>query len=310
VERRQLQFGRAAAAHVAERIRRADRIGVAWGSTLSRVVDGVARAGYPWVGEAIRQFVPVSGEPMLYAPSEYTASAIARRLDAIVNGPVARQAVDRDASQENERRLALTGVPAFIPADVHELLQELDDLTPDEHAVLARHFGRALQRFFEQSSPAYQRIFTQEEPLVDCLDMLLTSAGGSRRLMGFCNDELRKLGKITHEELERLIVGDLGGVLLPRHDASDGDLAKVRALGAMWTGITYQQLERIAQRAAQHHHTPGVVVVSIGAARSPVIREVLFRGLCTELIIDRDLAQALERELEGEQRRRTAGRRP
>ena len=297
IKRRQREFGIAAAGYVVGRLRTAQRIGVAWGSTLGRVVDGITRTGYPWRGErAFHQVVPVSAEPIRFGQSEHTASALARRLDIAINGelPYAKDGMPSD--EEQDRRLALTGVPAFIPREIDTFIAEQKALRAEERTVLAAHFPSIFKTFFLQKSPAYRRIFGGDTPLVDQLDVVLTSAGSSVRAMGFCNEELRNLGGVSAEELERLIVGDLGGVLLPRHNLSEADKKEVARLSAMWTGVSYGQLDRIAQRAAESD-SPGIIVLAIGRQRSEVVCEVLVRGLCNELVVDRDLAGALQLHL-------------
>ena len=113
IDARQRIFGRAVAPHLADRLRKSRLVGVAWGSTLSRVIDGLARLGHPWHDDrATRVFIPVTAEPMQVARSENTASVLARRLHVLVNG-------------EHERvrqQLSLTGVPAFIPFDPTHLV--------------------------------------------------------------------------------------------------------------------------------------------------------------------------------------------
>jgi len=284
IDARQRAFGHAVAPHLAERLRQARHVGVAWGSTLSRVVDGLARLGFPWQNDpAARVFVPVTAEPMQFARSEHTASVLARRLHVLVNG-----------EDEGVRpQLSLTGVPAFIPYDPTHLVPGTKRLARKHRDLLSR----GLKEFFVNHSPAYRAIFTEPDALIGRLDTLLTAAGPARRVMGFCNDDLLSSGHLDRGELQRLVVGDLGGVLLTRPTRSKTAEPTVDRLRSMWTGISREQLEAIARRAAEKGDgTPGVILMTIGEDRAEVVAEALTQGLCTELLIDDELAQCLKRE--------------
>ena len=115
--------------------------------------------------------------------------------------------------------------------------------------------------------------------------------------MGFCNDDLLKSGHLDREELQQLVVGDIGGVLLTRPTPAKAARPTVDRLRSMWTGISRDQLEAIARRAASEgERTPGVILTTFGEARAEVVAEALTQGLCTELLIDDELAQCLKRE--------------
>jgi DNA-binding transcriptional regulator LsrR (DeoR family) len=288
IEDAQRRFGTAAARRVAELLSRATLIGVAWGSTLSRLIDALVSLGYAWPDAPGRRIIPVSAEPMRFAHNEYTSSTLARRLDAIMNGEAGA-----------ERRLrALTGVPALIPSDLSRILPETRKLPKEARDDLPQ----ILRSFFEVSSSAYREIFSGDDPLIARLSVL-TSVGTSDKPMGFCKDDLLKFSGLETRSLQRLVVGDIGGVLLARPGLSAKDAGQVDKLNDLWTGMRREHLTAIARRAQQSGE-PGIILVAIGASRSAVVCEALAQGLCTELIIDRTLARALPDEL----RRRFPGR--
>ncbi len=64
-------------------------------------------------------------------------------------------------------------------------------------------------------------------------------------------------------------------------------------LNAMWTGITKEHLSRIAIRSAGVGGA-GVVVAAMGRERAAIIGEMIRLEMVNELIIDWDLANALE----------------
>jgi DNA-binding transcriptional regulator LsrR (DeoR family) len=288
IDRRQQQFGARLAPYLADRLLDARVIGVTWGSTVSRVLDGLERIGTQGPGRAVAHptIVPVAAEPMRYAHNEFTSSTLARRLNRVLNG-------------EQGERLAVTGMPAFIPLDFRKLLPEARRWSRAEHD----DFNKAFHAFFRRSSPAYRRIFGEtpgrRAGLVTEIDALLTCVGPADKPLGFNNEDLLEFGGVTKETLETLVAGDVGGVLLPRGASAR---ARIGQLNAMWTGITRDDLERIADRGARSPSAPGVLVVAIGAKKCEIVGEALARGLCTELLIDRELAA----ELLGALPRRTA----
>jgi DNA-binding transcriptional regulator LsrR (DeoR family) len=280
IESRQRQFGQAAALRVAEQLRRAAIVGVTWGATVSRVIDALSRLGYPWPTDSPRRVVPVSAEPLQFAHNEFTSSTLARRLHEIVNPGMGRKL----------SQLALTGVPAFIPRDLSHVIPETTALSGEAQKQLPDLF----RRFFEENSRAYKEIFVGPDALITQIDMLITSVGVDEKPMGFCHEDLLKFGGLDQARVKQLVVGDVGGVLLPKPTRPD-DRGLVEGLNAMWTGIRREHLIDIAKRAGENR--PGVVVIAFGASRAPVILEALAQGLCSELIIDRDLATALSAAL-------------
>jgi DNA-binding transcriptional regulator LsrR (DeoR family) len=120
--------------------------------------------------------------------------------------------------------------------------------------------------------------------------------------MGFIYDELLKAGstprkKLTQSSLQKLVVGDLGGILFPRPDLDARGREEVARLNAMWTGAKLRHVERIARDAARSTR-PGVIVVAMGAEdRAAILAEVIRYGLVNELIIDRSLSEALVKAL-------------
>jgi DNA-binding transcriptional regulator LsrR (DeoR family) len=263
---RQTRFGRAAARTVADLMLRSDVFAVTWGRTISHIVEAIrAIVPVPATGRAIR-FVPVCGEPTHEKSNPDTSSHLAEQLHTLLRASVPG------------RPPSLTGVPALIP----------------------RRFrgsdARGIRRFVEEAA-SYREMFG-DRALIRQVDALLTSVGPAKRPMGFVNEELRSAGSVpgrplTKEQLERLVVGDVGGVLLPRRDLDRADRREVDQLNAMWTGITREHLERIAAQAARTRR-PGVIVASFGGAeRAETIAEAVRCGLVNELIIDRQLAEAL-----------------
>jgi DNA-binding transcriptional regulator LsrR (DeoR family) len=273
------RFGRAAAARVAEMLAQASVVACTWGVTLSVVVDGLRHLrGVQPVKRPIT-FVPVCAEAEEVAGRPDSSSALAHRLNDAVNGG-------------KGLRLAVTRVPAFIPK---------------------RHLGTEGERGMREmiwASRMYRSIFGTPNKgwvgasggWVDRADMLLTSIGDSDHPMGFNYDELLRAGDITAARLKKLIIGDIGGILIHRPTVKDSG-PEVSKLNRMWTGLEYERLVALALRAAKSDGTgrrvkPGVVVISAGTLRAETLEAVVRRGLANELILDAEAATALGTRLQ------------
>jgi DNA-binding transcriptional regulator LsrR (DeoR family) len=264
------RFGRFAAPRVMELIARSKTVAVTWGSTLSVLIDGLGASPRHPADPPIT-FFPVCAEPEEYVAARESSSVIAARLDAIVNGGQGRQ-------------LALARIPAFIP----------------------KRFVGAKRRGIEEmmySSNPYREIFGTRQHrgapspgLVDTATTLLTSVGHADHPMGFNYGELLRSGEISADRLKRLVVGDIGGVLIRRPGLAKRDKQAVDALSAMWTGLNYDALLKLAIRASTGGE-PGVVVVSTGANRAEILHAVLSSGLVNEAILDAEAADALQARL-------------
>lgn len=262
VELRLRRFGRRAAGRLEELLRRSSVVAVTWGRTVASLIDGLAAQNRTFHSERPPLFVPVTAELITLAAPDYSSSLLAARLDALVNGG-------------RGERLRMAGVPAFIPK---------------------RYSAAKTQAIREYilDTASYRRIFAGEAPLANTLDMLVTSAGSAARPLGGALDEILAAAEISAADLTRLIVGDVGGVLIPKPDLPPEDLQLVEELNAMWTGVTKAHLSRLALRAGERTGTAGVAVAAVGRERAEIIAALIHLEMVNELIIDWDLAEALE----------------
>ena len=269
IDLRLTRLGAAAAGRLGELLQRSDVCAVTWGSTVSHVVDGLAAAPpHLAPGRTIR-FVPVCAEPTEQASNRDTSSHLAQRLQRILRA-------------SDPQPPSLTGVFALIPRRYRGA----------EAAVL--------RKFVDQAG-SYREIFGTHTPLIDRVDSLLTSAGASRRVMGFVHEELLRAGStpskpLTSAKLSELVAGDIGGIIIPKPGLNAAARREVEQLAAMWTGVTLAHLLRIA-RQADRTGRPGVILVALGSDRAEIVAEAVRRGLVNELIVDRQLANALTRLL-------------
>lgn len=196
------------------------------------------------------------------SPTRFSSSLLADRLVDVVN-------------EGRGERWSL-GVPEFISR------------------IFKGHDADVIRRHHLHASDSYRRIFGPEDPLIERVDSVLTSIGFAERPLGQRNKGLLKAGEVTADELRKLVVGDIGGVLIPRPGLKAGDRQTVDQLNAMWTGMTLDHIRRIARDAASSSHRPGIIVVSIGRQKAEILAEIIRSGLVNELIIDEDLAGALD----------------
>jgi hypothetical protein len=253
------QFTKMAAPAVLELLSRAQLCGVTWGRMLASLV----RAGrnVP-VRQTSTEFVPLAGEPLGFAPTTSSSSLLADELQRLFR------------EHESHAR-SLTMLPALIPRD----------FSKEERLVIEKLIERLRD---------YREIFVSgpdgAAPVAERLDGIITSVG--RDPLGFAG------GSLLDETEERpLFVGDLGGVLLPKHAADGGGLkTAMDGLADRWKGLRLEHVRKCAAKAAQKNAAPsqiGVVVLSIGASRAPVIFECVKLGLVSHLFIDDSLDQAL-----------------
>ena len=262
---RSRRFGRSAAGRLEELLRASNAVGVTWGRLVSSLIDGLVAANRSYRSGREIIFAPVSAELITLAAPEYSSSLLAGRLNNLFN----------DGEGE---KLRLGGVPAYIPR---------------------RYKAAKVQAIREYllDAASYRRIFAGENPLINRLDTVITSVGSADRPLGGAMEEVLSAADITAAELKALIAGDVGGILIPKPDLSADAVLQVNELNAMWTGITKDHLSRIAIRSAGVGGA-GIIVAAIGRERAGIVSEMIRLEMINELIIDWDLANALEKIVE------------
>ena len=247
-------------------------LGVAWGLSVSLVVEGLDRLLHVSPrnkDEPPVRVVPVTGDPICVTRSvhQYSASTLAEQLDEILNhdgqvglGP------------------SLSAVLAYLP---YELASSRNGI----HKLLARSAGYREVTGDRKGSGLFQQ-----------LDSLLTGIGiptlDSGKEPGVFVQERALCEDISHTELARLVQGDIAGVLIPQPGLEPKDLTRVERLNRGWTGLRLDDIQRCA-RDANREQKGGVIVVAQGAMKRDFVRELLRRGLVNHLVVDGELADAL-----------------
>jgi DNA-binding transcriptional regulator LsrR (DeoR family) len=256
------RFGRAAAARFQELLPRMRVTGVAWGKTIAGLVGGLRQS--PPQGQSPAEpvhFFPITGEPLTNPDPETSSSTLSHRLNEIVNGG-------------KGMFHSLAAVPAFVPAKFPKKSREAI------RAFLAEIFG--YRAIFDRRQP--------QKPLIDQVDSIITGVGTvSAEASGRLLDDRMRAEETTKEQLAKLVIGDIGGVFVPRSPRNE----TVRGINERWTGATLADFAGCARAAAQNNHRVGVIVLAVGKAKAQIVLECVRLGLVNELIIDHELAQAL-----------------
>lgn len=262
---RRARFGRTAAGRLSELIEKANIVGVAWGRTIRALADGIAASRRPLNKSRQIEFAAVCAELVSLAQHGHSASRLAESLGESFN------------SAPGERP-QLTGFPAYIPRHYDA----------DMHASIRR---------FISDTAGYQRVFSGPDALIHRMDMLISSVGSSRFPVLGSFEELVTAGGLKASDLEQLVIGDLGGILIPKSGLSKAKQSLIDELNGLWTGIKTEHVHKIAERAFADHSLSGVVVVAIQAERGDTAFELICRELVNELILDQTAAAQLHRRL-------------
>jgi DNA-binding transcriptional regulator LsrR (DeoR family) len=262
---RRARFGRTAAGRIIELIENSNVVGVAWGRTIKALADGIALSRQPLIKKRQITFAAVCAELVSLAQHGYSASRLADYLDETFNE------MPGGSPQ-------LTGFPAYIPSHYDKDMRD------------------SIWRFISDT-PAYHRVFSGPEALIHRMDMLISSVGSSKTPVLGSFEELVHAAGLKADDVKRLVVGDLGGILIPKTGLSMEKEQLIEELNDMWTGIKTEHVHAIAERAFENPAQSGVVVVALQAERGETAFELIGRGLVNELIVDHAAAAQLHSRL-------------
>lgn len=258
------RFGRAASGRLIELLSGARIVGVAWGSTLNFLTDGLPPMPVS-SSRAVVQFVPICAELVALEAPYFSSSWLATRLNQIFNG-------DRGI------RLQLTGIPAFIP-------KRYDGVK-----------AQAIREYISDTA-SYGKIFIGPDCYVSQMDTLITGVGSASAPIRGSTAELLMAADIDAATLRELVVGDIGGILIPKPTLGAKEKRLVDEINEMWTGLSLDRLATIAKRGAGTHNHGGTIIVASGSEKLGGIIQAIRMGLINELIIDQDLESSLSKAL-------------
>jgi hypothetical protein len=188
--------------------------------------------------------------------------------------------LEQRVNEDSRKHLSLTGIPVVLPKTFAETGED-----------------KVIRRFI-QHCPAYREIFGPAEgagnSLVGQLETILTSVGGAEWNWRMCGVELCEIGGIERAVFNKVALGDVGGVLLPRSEyPKPEEVQLLKEIAGLWTGITYDQYRRVALNGDRHR---GVVVFAMGVNKARIVYRAIRAGLINHLVCDEALTWALCRE--------------
>jgi DNA-binding transcriptional regulator LsrR (DeoR family) len=260
IDARLSQFGMLAAGRLYELISRAHVVGVTFGMTVAHIIEGLASFARP--RPLHPTFIPLCGELTAELHERSSSTRMADRLrDIVTNG--------------TGERVSLNGVHAFL-----------------SHRFTGKRRAEVEAEFIR--TQGHQRIFGGgASPLIDSVDTVFTSFGRDGQPIGTSLSEFLEKANVSIENVTTLAGSDLGGVLVPRPRLTPKQDAAFQQLNSIYTCTRLHHLENIAVRSRQTG-APGIVVLGIGKEKRSALANLLAYGLANELIIDAELAGALE----------------
>ncbi len=289
-DRRLARFSSQAARYVCKRLSQSAVAAVAWGGTVSSLVDAVEVLPPRERRDPATCFMPLAGERIGEPADEHSASSHASRLARVLN-------------VGGKGALSLAGVPAILPRSIRE----------------DRGKYETVRELFSYSR-GFREVFLGTKdleglpcpPLLEALDTILTSAGvpgqphgvlgAPGQPLGTFASEFEMTGRISLRSLAGLVVGDIGGVLVAREGLNRDQAAVLEKIQSLWNGVRKKDFDRVASSHAPEKSGigSGVILVAIGGSKAPVVAAALER--INYLVIDHDLARALAATLEKAER--------
>lgn len=274
-------FGSEAAGYICGILQSANIVGVGWGITMAGVAKGCASLGVS-KSKNPTTFIPLCGERLGMELEEISATRLAMQMNSTFN-------------EKPQRSFSLSSVPAFIPREFKTKKEiETIDRMIDKVSASIDIFGRRSERRGPKDPGS--------APLVERIDTVLTSVGSGKTL-----HYLRETAGIDLEKISNVAFGNICGVFIRKQGLTKTQEAQFQDYQQHWRGVSFDSLERCAERALHQDSRgrivrvgPGVVVVAIGKNKAEIILECVRRGLITRMAIDQELADELERQLESE----------
>jgi len=321
-----------AAPHVWQLLIRCRTCGIAWGRQCRGITDALDRMRHRFMKDPPRDEVhiaPLWGPRWTTARSvddtvfcnhiKLSSNALAEDLTLILNRG------NRRIFEEYE----LAGIDLVPFTDVAlngEQDQEDVKLSEDdEHWRQELRHIDTYRRDLEEYCPGYRKTFGQgkwddkkrrferdenwrivpkdreSRGLARELDGILMSCGPSGTSRSFPPSE-NTYGGVDIKWLQRVTVGDLGGVIFAREGIEREPLnglspdaerkRQFERLRQHWLGVTEEHLRSVADRAVEEG-LPGNIVLAVGTRRRDIVTHSLKRSLINHLFVDHTLADAL-----------------
>ena len=231
-------------------------LGVSWGKQLWVMLQHIKNHSVKKRTDL--RTVPLCPELNAKVNIKYSSSFLSQEFDDIFQD-----------DNDDEERLSLGGVPALLT-----------------NTSMAKNF---LAQYAQGNTP-YAQVFGKEG-LAHSLDAIVTSVGPFQEPYGTSFRVFREASKMSKEKISKLVIGDIGGILMPTWNQTQAQEKSFLELRKLWTGVQLDDLKNVSDRA-RGRRKPGVVVIAIGAAKARVCLEATRYG-ASHLLIDDDLAQEI-----------------
>jgi hypothetical protein len=191
-------------------------------------------------------------------------------------------------SAQTGERYSLSLVPCFVP-----MASQGGDLSFGKHEV-------ATIRRFVRNYSSYNEVF-RPGGLIGKMDTLVVAAGSAKdRMPGlFWNPEIIRQSGINEKRLRRAVVGDVGGVLLPRAglERNSEEFAHLLDVIKRWNGLRLSDIEACATKNSRNtgNSPAGVIVLVCGMAKADIALQAVRHGLVNHLFTDIAYAKAMNR---------------
>lgn len=230
---------------------------------------------------------------------EYSASHLTNRLARILGAKVHK---DKENTEICKRRFLET--PVYVPpAFLDQFTKKKTTGTKLSKISEKLSEGEALQiaKAFVEAIPTYHDVFGKgPESEIEKLDTVITSVGDLDT--GFGSVPKGEVVPLLREseigELHKEAVGDIAGRYVTKDGETGNPGSTIAKVNDRIFGLTIEDLESIAQRAAKEKK-PGVIVIASSRKKARVIDALLRRHnrhekkVISELVISGDLAEEL-----------------
>jgi DNA-binding transcriptional regulator LsrR (DeoR family) len=265
-----------AARRFAELLPDAKAVGLTWGYSISYFLRELQKCRAADCKGQVVVFPTVGSFPYEETiPLALESTTLARSLGELLN------------SQTTDDQLSLASIPAFIPKAFE-----------NDRATLLRFFVTfpAFKKVFGVPGES-RRVRGKVDSLLERADTLLTGMGDMPAREGEGSPSLKARLMLEGAHLERwskIVVGDIGGVLLPRRGISSSDREKVTEINRRFIGPGLEDFQACAQKATNSvNQYPGVIAIAHTKAKAAVVLEAIRLGCVTELFVDDELADEL-----------------
>jgi DNA-binding transcriptional regulator LsrR (DeoR family) len=288
-----------------KRLPRMEQIGLSYGRTLYRMTDVLE-----YFSTSVRSALP-EDDPNAERAIVTIFGSLSFSFDDERHG----EWLENSASHLTNRLAGILGTnmyerrflesPVYVPPAFLDLFNkkttgstEISEISKKVSEAEALQIAKA----FVEAIPTYHDVFGRgEKSAINKLDTVITSVGDLDTGFGSVPEDAPAplLREGEREKLCDEAVGDIAGRYVTKDGTTGEPGSTIAKVNNRIFGLTIEDLEEIAQRAAEEKK-PGVIVIASSKKKARVISALLNRQkqkkVISELIISGDLAEALLKE--------------